>query len=75
MAQRESSIPSEIYLKSGDVDSMDESDVEERDIFMYARSDPYPTDERKQNHNKIEDPTMEDDPYFFLLKPPLSPLS
>ena len=75
------SIPSEICLKSDNVDSMDDSDMEEMDIFTYARSDPYdpfelayPMDEREQNHNEIEDHTMEDDPYFLIESSIVTPL-
>ena len=64
------SVPSEIYLKSNDVDSMVDSDMEEVDIFTYARSDPYdrfePMDEQEQNHDEIEDCILKDDPYFHI---------
>ena len=43
--------------------------MEEMDIFMYAKFDPfdpfelaYPTDEREQN----DDCTIEDDPHFVI---------
>ena len=73
-------VPNDIYLKS-DMDSMDNSDMEEMDIFTYARSDPfdpfelaYPTDEREQNHDVIDDCTMEDDPYFLIESSIVTPL-
>ena len=76
------SIPSEICLKSDDVDSIHDGDMEETDIFTcYDRSDPYdpfelayPVDEQKQNDDQIEDHTMEDDPYFLIGSSIVTPL-
>ena len=74
-------VPNEIYLKCDDIDSMDNSDMEETDIFMYAKSDPfdpfelaYPTDEREQNDDIIDDCTMEDDLYFLIGSSIVTPL-
>ena len=74
-------VPNEIYLKCDDIDCMDNSDMEETDIFMYAKSDPfdpfelaYPTDEREQNDDIIDDCTMEDDLYFLIGSSIVTPL-
>ena len=76
------SMPSESCLKSDDVDSTDGGDMEETDIFTYyGRSDPYdpfefayPVDEQEQNHDQIEDHTMEEDPYFLIESRIVTPL-